>query len=171
MRIVRFLACGIVAASLAACASSDPAPEPEPSGTVDAYKSFDVLSADGQAAVEALMEDGRIVLTGFNFATDSDTLTEQAKLGLARLGPALLGFPGVTANIAIVGHTDNIGDHDYNMALSERRAEAIRDALLAYGVQKERLVAVGLGPMAPIDKNATASGRAENRRVELWVVN
>jgi outer membrane protein OmpA-like peptidoglycan-associated protein len=71
-------------------------------------------------------------------------------------------------NVYIVGHTDNVGTLDYNMDLSLRRAEAVVEALVKdHGVGSGRLVARGVGPLAPVASNEAEEGRARNRRVEL----
>lgn len=72
--------------------------------------------------------------------------------------------------IEVVGHTDDVGDEAYNMDLSLQRARAVRDLLIAGGVDPSKIVAVGLGESAPIATNKTPEGRAENRRVEVLVL-
>jgi len=67
----------------------------------------------------------------------------------------------------LLGHTDSIGTEEYNMGLSQRRADAVRNAMIKLGVAPERLVARGYGESKPIATNSTEEGRAENRRVEL----
>ena len=69
--------------------------------------------------------------------------------------------------VEVQGHTDNVGKYDYNMDLSERRAQAVRTYLINQGVPAERLSAHGYGPDRPIDDNKTKAGRAKNRRVEF----
>jgi len=70
--------------------------------------------------------------------------------------------------VYVVGHTDNVGDANYNMDLSKRRAEAVVQTLVSqYGIQENRLKAMGVGLFAPISSNGTEEGRAKNRRVEL----
>lgn len=71
------------------------------------------------------------------------------------------------AKFAVVGYTDSRGADAYNKALSEQRAAAVRDWLVANGVDAGRLTTVGMGESNPIADNATAEGRAQNRRVEL----
>jgi outer membrane protein OmpA-like peptidoglycan-associated protein len=70
-------------------------------------------------------------------------------------------------NVAIEGHTDNVGGAAANQALSEARAKAVMAAIVAKGVGAARLSAAGFGQTKPIDDNATEAGRAKNRRVEL----
>ncbi len=70
--------------------------------------------------------------------------------------------------IAVVGHTDNVGNHKDNMRLSKRRANAVVAELVKnYGIDSSRLLAAGAGFLAPISSNETKEGRALNRRVEL----
>ncbi len=75
-------------------------------------------------------------------------------------------------DVAIVcaGFTDSIGSDQYNLKLSMRRAEAVRDYLVAGGIAASRIKAEGFGEADPVASNATADGRAQNRRVELRVV-
>ncbi|MEF3193254.1 MAG: OmpA family protein [Halothiobacillaceae bacterium] len=72
--------------------------------------------------------------------------------------------------IEIAGHTDSTGSAAYNQRLSENRANAVRSYLANRGVAPERMFAVGYGPSRPIASNATAEGRAQNRRVEIIVI-
>jgi OOP family OmpA-OmpF porin len=71
------------------------------------------------------------------------------------------------ARIEIAGHTDSVGNDGYNMKLSQRRADSVRDYLIQQGVDGARLTARGYGETQPLADNATADGRARNRRVVL----
>jgi len=83
----------------------------------------------------------------------------------AKIEPELAqAFVGV-----IIGHTDSKGDPKYNVALSKRRAEAVRDYLIAGGIPANKLRVVGMGAKEPIVSNNTEAGRAQNRRVEVIV--
>ena len=73
--------------------------------------------------------------------------------------------------IRIEGHTDSTGSEQFNLQLSERRAQAVRDALVELGVAADRITAVGMGEDFPIASNETAEGRARNRRVDVIVLN
>ncbi|MBT8265680.1 MAG: OmpA family protein [Bacteroidia bacterium] len=75
------------------------------------------------------------------------------------------------ADFSIEGHTDSVGSSSSNKLLSERRANAVRDYLIANGINADRLTAVGLGEEYPIDNNKTRSGRKNNRRVEVKLKN
>ena len=70
-------------------------------------------------------------------------------------------------SIEIVGHTDNVGAHAYNLNLSQRRAQSVASYLMAQGVNGMRITTRGMGPDQPVASNATESGRAQNRRVEI----
>lgn len=72
--------------------------------------------------------------------------------------------------VLVEGHTDSVGTAEYNMQLSQKRAEAVRDALLARGVDAERITTKGYGKSSPVASNNTAEGRQLNRRVEIVVV-
>lgn len=123
-----------------------------------------------EAIVEALREDGRVSMSGGFFETDSDALTGTSGEVLFKVASGMALFP--EARLVIVGHTDSVGDFYYNIDLSERRANAVRDALLGepYNVAEERLVAMGAGPIAPVASNLGEEGRALNRRVEFIVL-
>jgi outer membrane protein OmpA-like peptidoglycan-associated protein len=69
----------------------------------------------------------------------------------------------------VEGHTDSVGGDDYNMRLSENRASAVRDYLVAQGINPANVGAQGFGKTVPVADNSTAAGRQMNRRVELVV--
>jgi outer membrane protein OmpA-like peptidoglycan-associated protein len=71
--------------------------------------------------------------------------------------------------IEVQGHTDNVGQYEYNIDLSDRRAHAVRTYLINKGVPATRISAHGYGPDVPMDTNETAEGRAKNRRVEFKI--
>lgn len=71
------------------------------------------------------------------------------------------------ANLTIEGHTDNVGNDDYNMTLSQKRTESVKEYLMSKGILESRLTAKGYGETKPIGDNKTASGKSKNRRVEL----
>ncbi len=72
--------------------------------------------------------------------------------------------------IVVVGHTDSVGSEQYNLDLSLRRANAVADYLIMRGVMSSRIGTEGHGEMEPVASNATVAGRAQNRRVEIFVV-
>jgi outer membrane protein OmpA-like peptidoglycan-associated protein len=76
--------------------------------------------------------------------------------------------PGI--KIEIGGHTDDKGSDDYNLTLSEGRAQSVKDYLIEKGIAADRMTAKGYGETEPISSNATDQGRAENRRVEFTIL-
>jgi outer membrane protein OmpA-like peptidoglycan-associated protein len=84
------------------------------------------------------------------------------------LATVLTKYPKTT--ITVAGYTDNTGRPDYNVKLSERRANAVKFALTDRGVAGERISTMGFGADNPVASNAAPDGRAQNRRVELHIV-
>jgi outer membrane protein OmpA-like peptidoglycan-associated protein len=109
-----------------------------------------------------------IVLQGANFGFDSTELTPEARAILDEQAAILEKEPDVKVEVA--GHTDSIGPEIYNQGLSKRRAKAVKEYLISKGIPEDRLNAVGYGKSRPIAANDTREGRAENRRVELNVL-
>ena len=105
--------------------------------------------------------------TELRFQPAMATLTTGDLPSLDRIAALLEAYPDLS--ILIEGHTDSLGDAAANLALSQERAEAVRQALIERGVQPDRLTARGLGSERPIADNATSAGRAQNRRVEVYV--
>jgi len=103
------------------------------------------------------------VLFDFNQAT----LLPGAKEKLAKVSGILLAYPSL--RMRVEGHTDSVGTDDYNLKLSERRADSVRDYLTTNGIAAGNVTSVGLGKADPVASNDTAAGRQQNRRVELVV--
>jgi outer membrane protein OmpA-like peptidoglycan-associated protein len=101
------------------------------------------------------------------FDTGQYTLKPGAREKLAKVAGILIAYPGL--NIAVGGYTDNVGGDAMNQKLSENRAGAVRDYLVAQGVATPSVSATGFGNTSPVATNDNASGRQENRRVELVV--
>lgn len=108
-----------------------------------------------------------LVLEGVNFAFDESTLTPESHLVLDRVAEALLESQWSSVRFEVAGHTSSIGTAAYNMALSERRAEAVRAYLVSRGVQDGRIVARGYGQTQPVYPNDREGRAWQNRRVEL----
>ena len=115
-----------------------------------------------------LFEPGKtaMVLEGVTFATNSATLDPASTEILDRVANALQYNPS-GAKYEAAGYTDNTGSRAHNMKLSQARAESVVNYLVGKGVPAGSLTAKGYGPDFPIDTNATAAGRANNRRVML----
>ena len=94
-------------------------------------------------------------------------LKTDAQIKLAKLAGIIQAHPGL--NLAIEGHTDNIGGDEANMKLSQQRADAVRDFLVQQGMAPNTVTAVGLGKAEPVADNGTNEGRQKNRRVEIIV--
>ena len=108
-----------------------------------------------------------IVLTGVNFAFNSDQLTPQSKTILDNQVAKLKASPGTKVQVA--GHCDIVGSDAYNQTLSEKRAKSVMNYFISKGVDAKSLTAVGYGKFKPIAPNDTEEGRAKNRRVELHI--
>jgi outer membrane protein OmpA-like peptidoglycan-associated protein len=104
-------------------------------------------------------------LPGISFETGKAALKPSAQLTLAKLAGIAQVFPAV--NLRVEGYTDNVGSAATNQKLSEARAKAVYDFLKAQGVADTRLAFQGLGSASPVADNATAEGKAKNRRVEI----
>ena len=109
-----------------------------------------------------------IVLKGVTFATASAELIGDSRQVLDEVVETLRRNPELKLEVA--GYTDNRGNRNYNMRLSQDRAEAVRQYLVSQGIAAERLQAKGYGPDNPIADNGSEDGRATNRRVELHIV-
>lgn len=121
---------------------------------------------DASELQEALDAEGRAVVEGIFFEYDSDEILPESAEALEQMALLLSNESGI--NVLIVGHTDNQGSFDYNLSLSERRAVAVRQALINdHGINDSRMRALGVGFAAPVASNNTEEGQAENRRVEL----
>lgn len=127
----------------------------------NAYKIETVKDSNNLDAIKLVM--GNAVL----FPTSSYTLSASAQAALSRVAYNLKQFPNT--DVTVVGYTDNTGGEALNQKLSEQRAESVVNYLESQGIAASRLKAIGEGENDPIDSNATAAGRAQNRRVELYI--
>lgn len=101
------------------------------------------------------------------FNTNSYTLSPVAQSALSRLAYNLTQFPDT--DVTILGYTDSTGTDAINQPLSQERAESVAGYLESHGVAASRVKAIGEGDSNPIASNATAAGRAQNRRVEIYI--
>ncbi len=109
-----------------------------------------------------------VILEGVNFETNKAVLLEGAGNILDRVAQSLIAHPEVKVEVG--GHTDSDGKESYNMKLSQRRANTVRDYLIKMGVPAAQLTAKGYGESNPVADNKTVEGKAKNRRVELKAI-
>jgi OOP family OmpA-OmpF porin len=161
---------------VAAAPAPSPARAPTPPPPVDSDGDGILDPADrcpGTARGVAVDADGcprkgSITLEGVTFEVNSAQLTDGSRPTLARVAADLVKYPGL--RIEVQGHTDSSGADAYNMKLSEKRAQAVREYLVAQGVPARQVEARGYGETQPIADNDTAEGRTRNRRVVMAVL-
>ena len=109
-----------------------------------------------------------ITLRNIFFNTASYELLAASEVEIDKL--ARLLFVNPTLRIELGGHTDNVGNDAANQLLSEQRANAVRDRLIAKGIEGSRITAKGYGEIKPVATNDSEEGRAQNRRTEVTVL-
>jgi outer membrane protein OmpA-like peptidoglycan-associated protein len=140
---------------------TEPASSPAPAASAPAAEAVAAAQAcEGELA--ALLASSQV-----RFASGRADILADSRVLLDKLAQAARSCPG---KLRIEGHTDDRGDARANHALSEARAAAVRDALVARGLGAERMESVGYGADQPVADNTTAEGRAMNRRIELRAV-
>ena len=112
-----------------------------------------------------LDSSGTVSIYGINFDFNKADLQAGAEKILTEIVLLMKRNPGL--KIEIQGHTDNTGSADYNLSLSNKRAESVKNYLTLFGITVSRMNAKGYGMSRPVASNNTEEGRAENRRVEL----
>ncbi len=126
-----------------------------------------------QSEVEELSaentERGMVLTLGdILFETDKARLKTNANDSLLKVAKFLNEYPD--RELVIEGHTDSTGPTEHNEELSEARAESVKDALVSYGVEAERIETEGFGESRPVESNETTFGRVQNRRVEIIIL-
>jgi len=130
----------------------------------------DALSKLALAGVAQKQETRGLVITlpgGVLFASGRSELLGSAQGKLDQIAGALVDEEG--HKITVEGYTDSRGSNDMNQDLSQRRAESVRDYLVSHGVNANQIKAQGFGKSNPVASNASAEGRANNRRVEIII--
>lgn len=120
-----------------------------------------VTTADSAPATGSMPSLGAV-----HFATDSADLTSDDQATLTQAATYMKQHP--ESHIRLEGYTDATGTDPHNLTLSQRRSQAVGAFLKDQGVDGSRLTGEGFGPQNPVDTNATSSGKADNRRVELF---
>lgn len=123
------------------------------------------VTVDAKAIGQGLQAEGKVALYGLFFDTGKTDIKPDSNAQLDQMAAVLKAQPAL--KVLIVGHTDNIGSIDANLALSEGRARAVVAALTQRGLAAGRLQARGVANFAPVASNAAEDGRARNRRVEM----
>lgn len=106
--------------------------------------------------------------SGIYFATDKSNINTQSQNSLDKLVKIFKDYPNT--NILLEGHTDNTGRAEYNMSLSEKRANSVYDYLASQGIERNRFNVKWYGEEQPKNDNSTAEGRSKNRRVEIGIM-
>jgi outer membrane protein OmpA-like peptidoglycan-associated protein len=120
------------------------------------------------ATIERVGEGIQVTFdSGLLFDFDSDVLRPEARANLTELAKSLQKYPN--SQILIVGHTDSQGADEYNLGLSERRANSAAWYLETQGVPRTRLATRGRGELEPVAANSTETGQQQNRRVEVAI--
>lgn len=110
-----------------------------------------------------------VVLQNIQFEFNSSALTEDSQIGIGMLTDFLKRNPDLKVELA--GHTDDVGNANYNLKLSSDRAEVVRRALIDHGIDESRLTAHGYGATKPLVPNDSDEHRALNRRTEMIIIN
>lgn len=122
------------------------------------------------AEVERVGEGIHVIFdekSGVNFGFNSAALTPEAKENLDKIAEVFVEFPDT--DLALEGHTDDVGQEAYNMTLSEKRAKSVSSYLKTKGVGANRMSVTGFGETAPRFDNTSKDGQAKNRRVEIGI--
>jgi OOP family OmpA-OmpF porin len=137
---------------------------PDKPETLNGYKDDDGCPDELPKAVKKFTG----VIRGIQFAFGKATIRPQSKPLLDRAAKVLDEYKDL--RVRITGHTDNIGKHDDNVTLSQKRADSVKAYLVKKGVDASRIETQGMGPDEPIAKNNTPEGRAKNRRIEFHLI-
>ena len=129
---------------------------------LEKIKGAQVESINNGEAIKVTFESGIL------FPTNSSTLSSASKTALDNFATSLVNNPDT--DVKIYGHTDNTGSDAINNPLSEKRAAAVYGYLTQRGVAGTRLASQGMGATQPVADNSTASGRTQNRRVEVYIL-
>jgi len=150
--------------------------EDTPGGTWDGVKISDEVGGCAhwgggvqETMTDELLEYGRVRLYGINFDYDSDVIRVESKPTLDKIAAMLKSEQDM--QLIIEGHTDSDGTTEHNQVLSQKRAESVKSYLVNAGISSSRLFTEGYGESTPVAPNTTATGKAQNRRVELVIKN
>jgi len=129
-------------------------------------KQEQLVTLNADALMQELNQTGHVAVRGIYFDSDKATLRPESEPALREMAKLLNNNPEL--EVYLVGHTDNTGEFDYNMKLSQWRSKAVGDYLIGnLNVDRGQLATHGVGPLAPVASNDTEAGRQKNRRVEM----
>lgn len=117
--------------------------------------------------ITVLKTNEPVAINNLLFETGSDVIMESSLPELKRIATFVQTYG---YKVRLAGHTDNVGQPEANKALSQARAESVRNQLIQYGCQPEKITAIGYGDTKPVDTNDTEEGRQKNRRVEITII-
>jgi len=160
----------------AAAAETEKAAKAKSAAEMEAAKAAKAKAESDQltkelANLKAQQTERGIVLTigDVLFATGKADLSPDANQSVAKLAEFLKKSPN--RNVLIEGHTDSVGKDDSNLALSQKRADSVKARLVGEGIAPARITTVGYGKKFPVASNDTKAGKAQNRRVDVVILN
>ena len=137
------------------------------SENINLQDSLEVGSLKKQFELSKLRVGSRLVLNNLFFEFNDYNLLASSTIELDKLADILIDRPEL--NIEVIGHTDSIGNPDYNMKLSGKRAESVGDFLINKGLLQNRVSCKAMGSTMPVADNNSEKGRAKNRRTEILI--
>jgi outer membrane protein OmpA-like peptidoglycan-associated protein len=137
---------------------------PDQAETRNGFEDADGCPDELPAAVKSFMG----VIAGIEFDTNKDTIRDSSAGVLDRAFAVLRDYPSLS--VEIIGHTDDRGTHEHNQDLSQRRADSVKNHLVARGIDPRRIRPRGAGPDEPLVANTSLVGRQKNRRIEFRVI-
>jgi OmpA-OmpF porin, OOP family len=129
------------------------------------FKNVRIASGGNMNLVGKKFTDSKIITHGINFDVNKSTIKPESMGTLNMIVQVMKDNPEIKFEVG--GHADTDGADDYNLRLSQQRAEAVREQLVKMGIDASRLTAKGFGETKPISDNNTHDGKANNRRVEF----
>ena len=129
------------------------------------FKNIRIASGGNMNMIGKKFTESKIITHGINFDVNKATIKPESMGTLNMIVGILKDNPDIKFEVG--GHTDTDGADDYNLKLSQQRADAVRDQLIKMGVDASRLTAKGYGETKPISDNNSLEGKANNRRVEF----
>ena len=135
-----------------------------------AFEEIDALRRQLESLASRETADGLVMTLGdFVFDSASANIKQAAVNNFTKVLDFIDGYPD--RNIRIEGHTDSSGSDSFNLNLSQKRADAVKELLVDYGIISSRIEAIGMGESLPVADNNTEAGKAKNRRVDIIILN